>query len=110
MTWEKVRDFWIEEADEALNVTGHLLDKGEFSYSLFFVHLDREAAKGHLCQQLRRNRRLIYTKLRRLTFPLSHIHVFIKVCKWAGSDDLGEARFKTRLRIFAITSAAKYLN
>lgn len=39
MNWEKVRDFWIEEADEALNVAGHLFDKEDFSYSLFFGHL-----------------------------------------------------------------------
>lgn len=39
LNWEKVRDFWIEEADEALNVAGHLFDKEDFSYSLFFGHL-----------------------------------------------------------------------
>ena len=39
MNWEKVRNFWIEEADEALKVAEHLFDKQDFSYSLFFGHL-----------------------------------------------------------------------
>jgi len=39
LNWEKVRDFWMEEADEALNVAGHLFDKEDFSYALFFGHL-----------------------------------------------------------------------
>ena len=29
----------MEEADEALNVAGHLFDKEDFSYALFFGHL-----------------------------------------------------------------------
>lgn len=39
LNWEKLKGFWIEEAEEALNVSEHLFDKGDFSYSLFFGHL-----------------------------------------------------------------------
>lgn len=35
----KVRDFWIEEADEALEVAHHLFEKKDYSYALFFGHL-----------------------------------------------------------------------
>lgn len=35
----KVRDFWIEEATEALHVAWHLYEKKDHSYSLFFGHL-----------------------------------------------------------------------
>lgn len=35
----KVRDFWIEEAAEALQVAWHLHEKKDHSYALFFGHL-----------------------------------------------------------------------
>lgn len=31
--------YWTEEAEEALAVAGHLHEKGDYSYSLFFGHL-----------------------------------------------------------------------
>jgi HEPN domain-containing protein len=37
--WEKIIQFWLDEADEALRVADHLLEKGDYSYSLFFGHL-----------------------------------------------------------------------
>jgi HEPN domain-containing protein len=39
MEWEKTRDFWIEEANEALQVAKHLFEKADYSYALFFGHL-----------------------------------------------------------------------
>lgn len=42
MNWEKVKNFWIEESEEALNVADHLFEKGDYSYSLFFGHLSVE--------------------------------------------------------------------
>lgn len=39
MDIEKVRDFWIEEAAEALQVAWHLHEKKDHSYALFFGHL-----------------------------------------------------------------------
>jgi HEPN domain-containing protein len=37
--FEEVKRFWLSESEEALNVTDHLMEKGDFSYSLFFGHL-----------------------------------------------------------------------
>lgn len=61
MNWEKVRDFWIEEADEALNVAGHLFDKEDFSYSLFFGHLAVEKLLKAIYVTRKRSRRRIST-------------------------------------------------
>ncbi|PKL51559.1 MAG: DNA-binding protein [Nitrospira bacterium HGW-Nitrospira-1] len=35
----KVRDFWMEEAAEALQAAWHLHEKKDYSYALFFGHL-----------------------------------------------------------------------
>lgn len=39
MDIQKVRDFWVEEASEALRVAWHLFEKEDYSYALFFGHL-----------------------------------------------------------------------
>ena len=39
MQWEKIRDFWLEEANESLQVARHLFEKADYSYALFFGHL-----------------------------------------------------------------------
>lgn len=39
MDIQKVRDFWVEEAEESLKVAYHLFEKKDFSYALFFGHL-----------------------------------------------------------------------
>jgi len=36
---EKIKAYWIIEADEALDVTDHLFEKKDYSYALFFGHL-----------------------------------------------------------------------
>jgi HEPN domain-containing protein len=36
---EEVKRYWLSESDEALRVAGHLLEKGDYSYALFFGHL-----------------------------------------------------------------------
>lgn len=35
-------DFWLISAENDWNVAGHLLDKGDYSYALFFGHLTLE--------------------------------------------------------------------
>ncbi|HQO04236.1 MAG TPA: HEPN domain-containing protein [Spirochaetota bacterium] len=40
--WEKIVQFWLDEAGEALRVADHLFEKGDYSYSLFFGHLGIE--------------------------------------------------------------------
>jgi HEPN domain-containing protein len=39
MDVQKIKDFWIEEATESLQVTRHLFEKKDYSYALFFAHL-----------------------------------------------------------------------
>jgi len=36
---EQVKAYWLAEAEEALEVADHLLEKGDYSYALFFGHL-----------------------------------------------------------------------
>jgi len=36
---ERVRDYWLIEAEEALRVAGHLVETKDYSYALFFGHL-----------------------------------------------------------------------
>lgn len=36
---ERIVAFWVTEADEALAVAAHLIEKGDYSYALFFGHL-----------------------------------------------------------------------
>jgi len=42
MDIQKIKNYWLEEATESLQVTKHLFEKGDYSYSLFFVHLALE--------------------------------------------------------------------
>jgi len=46
---EKLKAFWTTEAEEALRVADHLMDKGDFSYALFFGHLALEKFLKALC-------------------------------------------------------------
>lgn len=39
MDAERVKKFWKEEGEEALQVARHLFEKRDFSYALFFGHL-----------------------------------------------------------------------
>ena len=39
MDTKAIIKYWIEEADEALQVAEHLFGTGDYSYSLFFGHL-----------------------------------------------------------------------
>jgi HEPN domain-containing protein len=36
---QKIKDFWLEEARESLQVARHLFEKADYSYALFFGHL-----------------------------------------------------------------------
>jgi len=36
---ETIKRYWVAEAEEGLNVAGHLFEKGDYSYALFFGHL-----------------------------------------------------------------------
>lgn len=36
---ESVAAYWLTEAEEALEVAQHLIEKADYSYALFFGHL-----------------------------------------------------------------------
>ncbi len=36
---ERVKAYWLAEAEEALEVADHLMEKADYSYALFFGHL-----------------------------------------------------------------------
>jgi HEPN domain-containing protein len=42
MDTQRVKGYWTDEAQEALKVAGHLFEKQDFSYALFFGHLALE--------------------------------------------------------------------
>ncbi|MFH1992493.1 MAG: HEPN domain-containing protein [Pseudomonadota bacterium] len=39
MDIKEIESFWIAEAEEALQVADHLMEKNDYSYALFFGHL-----------------------------------------------------------------------
>ncbi|MBW1745795.1 MAG: HEPN domain-containing protein [Deltaproteobacteria bacterium] len=40
--------YWITEAEEALTVADHLLEKGDYSYALFWASICRKTSKGYI--------------------------------------------------------------
>lgn len=39
MDIQRVKNYWLEEAEDALRVMQHLYEAGDYSYALFFGHL-----------------------------------------------------------------------
>ena len=50
---EKLKKFWVEEAEESLRVAEHLVEKEDFSYALFFGHLALEKMLKGVCVEKR---------------------------------------------------------
>jgi HEPN domain-containing protein len=46
---ENLKAFWVMEAEEALRVAGHLVEKEDFSYALYFGHLALEKLLKAIC-------------------------------------------------------------
>lgn len=61
---DKIASFWLTEAEEALEVAGHLIAKADYSYALFFGHLAVEKMLKALFvtrqKQLRRQHTTFY--------------------------------------------------
>ncbi|MFO7728296.1 MAG: HEPN domain-containing protein [Desulfonatronovibrio sp.] len=49
---EKLKKYWTAEADDALRVADHLIEKGDYSYALFFGHLALEKLLKALCADI----------------------------------------------------------
>jgi HEPN domain-containing protein len=62
---ESVVQYWLIEAAEALEVAGHLVEKGDYSYALFFGHLAIEKLlKALYTQRLHKHAPPIHNLLR----------------------------------------------
>jgi len=62
---EQVTAYWLTEAQESLQVAEHLVEKGDYSYALFFGHLALEKAlKGLHAARLQQHAPPIHNLLR----------------------------------------------
>lgn len=91
---QAVAQYWFAEADEALTVAGHLIEKGDYSYALFFGHLAVEKELKGL-HALRRGHHA------------PPIHNLLRLAKAADLEP-DEAQTKALLRITAFNIEARY--
>ncbi len=62
---ERVTAYWLTEAQESLQVADHLVEKGDYSYALFFGHLAIEKAlKGLHVARLQQHAPPVHNLLR----------------------------------------------
>lgn len=91
---DKLIDFWASEAQEALKVAEHLVEKEDFSYALFFGHLALEKMLKALCA----------TNLQDHAPP---IHNLVRLSKIAGIE-LDEQTENDLLAITAFNIESRY--
>jgi len=91
---QAVAQYWFAEAEEALTVAGHLVEKGDYSYALFFGHLavEKELKGVHA---LRCGRHA------------SPVHNLLRLAKAAGLEP-DEEQTEVLLRITAFNIEARY--
>jgi len=91
---EEIKKFWITEAEEAIQVADHLIEKGDNSYALFFGHLAIE-------------------KLLKSIYVVKHkehappIHNLIRPAKSAGINII-EDKINALIEISAFNIEARY--
>lgn len=91
---EKLKAYWVLEAEEALQVADHLVEKEDYSYALFFGHLAVEKILKSL-----------YVIRRREHAP--PVHNLLRLAKAAGLE-LDEGRVDSLIRITAFNIEARY--
>ena len=91
---ESVAAYWLIEAEEALEVAQHLIEKADYSYALFFGHLAVEKML----------KALYALRLRAHAPP---IHNLLRLARAIGLD-LDEAHTEALLRITAFNIEARY--
>jgi len=91
---ERVTAYWLVEAEEALRVADHLVEKADFSYALFFGHLAIEKAL-----------KAVYAA--RLHDHAPPIHNLLRLARSAGLE-LGEARTEALVTMTAFNIEARY--
>ena len=91
---DRVTAFWLTEAEEALRVADHLVEKGDYSYALFFGHLAIEKVL-----------KALYAA--RCHDHAPPIHNLVRLAKAAGIE-LDESRADSLVTITAFNVEARY--
>lgn len=91
---EAVVQYWLTEAVEALQVADHLVEKGDYSYALFFGHLAVEKVL-----------KALYAKRLQHHAPL--LHNLLRLARAAGVDP-GERQTQALITITAFNIEARY--
>ena len=86
--------YWITEAEEALTVADHLLEKGDYSYALFFGHLSVEKLL-----------KAIYVERQKKHAP--PLHNLSRLARLAGID-LDESHRDTLILVSSFNIEARY--
>lgn len=94
MNAKEVSDFWLEEAEEALRVAGHLFEKQDYSYALFFGHLAVEKLIKAI-YVVKKNEQAPYT------------HNLIRLAESAGIQ-LNEQKIEDLAKITAFATESRY--
>jgi HEPN domain-containing protein len=91
---EAIVAFWREEAEDALRVADHLIEKTDYSYALFFGHLAVEKAL-----------KAVYVARKREHPP--PIHNLVRLARGAGIE-IEERRVEALVTITAFHLEARY--
>ena len=91
---EKVKTYWLTEAEEALQVAEHLVEKRDYSYALFFGHLAVEKLL-----------KAVYVVRRAEHAP--PVHNLLRLSKAAGLET-DEAKTDALITITAFNIEARY--
>jgi HEPN domain-containing protein len=90
----RVVAYWLTEAEEALEVAGHLVETGDYSYALFFGHLAVEKML-----------KALYVTYRGEHAPYSHN--LVRLARAAGLE-VDETHTEALLTITAFNIEARY--
>ena len=90
----ELKNYWITEADEALQIAQHLIEKNDYSYALFFGHLAIEKIF-----------KALYIVNKKEHAP--PLHNLLRLAKEAGLDP-DESKTDSLLRITAFNIEARY--
>jgi HEPN domain-containing protein len=91
---ERIKTYWLTEAEEALQVADHLVEKADYSYALFFGHLAIEKLL----------KALYAVRVQQHAPP---IHNLVRLARGAGLE-LNEARTDALITITAFNIETRY--
>lgn len=85
MDIREIESFWVSEAEEALQVAEHLMEKCDYSYALFFGHLAIEKLLKSVYVRIKKEHAppihnlLRLAKLSKLTIPQDKVNPLIEI-------------------------------